>query len=177
MPLDQNPYQTVTRFNIGPKSDNFACLHTHQDQNELHLKRLFFFLAKSASSVSRSQAHLAKQKRIGYTTIFVQRKDKTNYLSNQTWDVTIHEISTSWKKKLDGGPMTKLTRQLIVLETRNYRRYYRKLLILPIVGLLDSVKSSIVPIVLSIVANHRIRYIIRPIDTDNFSKTSVSKNL
>ena len=26
-----------------PKCDNFACLHTCQDQNELHLKRWFFF--------------------------------------------------------------------------------------------------------------------------------------
>ena len=39
-----------------PKCDNFTCLHTRQDQNELHLKRCFF-LPKSASSVSRSQVH------------------------------------------------------------------------------------------------------------------------
>ena len=60
----------------------------------------FFFLPKSASSVSRSQAHLAQRCSSVYTTIFVQRKDKTNYLSNQTWArcFTIHEISTSWKK-------------------------------------------------------------------------------
>ena len=25
-----------------PKCDNFVCLHSHQDQNELHLKRWFF---------------------------------------------------------------------------------------------------------------------------------------
>ena len=55
IPLDQNPHQTVTRFGC----DNFACLHTRQDQNGLHLKRCLFFL-KSASSVSRSLAHLAK---------------------------------------------------------------------------------------------------------------------
>ena len=57
-----------------------------------------FFLPKSASSVSRSQVHLAKSKRIGYTTIFVRRKDKTNFLSNQTW------VLPFTKKKLDGGP-------------------------------------------------------------------------
>ena len=52
MPLDQNPHQTVTRFILGasafqcmrvgflcPKCENFACLHTLQDQNERHLKR------------------------------------------------------------------------------------------------------------------------------------------
>ena len=65
---------------------NSACLHTRQDQNKLHLKRwfFFFFLTKSASSVSRSQAHLAKRCSSEYTTIFVRRKDKSNYLSNQT---------------------------------------------------------------------------------------------
>ena len=39
------------------KCDNFACLHTGQDKNELHVKRWFFFVPKSTSSVSRSQAH------------------------------------------------------------------------------------------------------------------------
>ena len=51
MPLDQNPHQTVTRFGcvgfsmyagvgfLCPKCDNFACLRTRQDQNEIHLKR------------------------------------------------------------------------------------------------------------------------------------------
>ena len=67
MPLDQNPHQTVVRFGcvgqwmresfLYPKCYNFACLHTRQDQNELHLKNDFFLLAKSAFSVSRSQAH------------------------------------------------------------------------------------------------------------------------
>ena len=48
MPLNQNPHQTLTRFGCvgfsmyACKCDNFACLHTQQDQNELHLKRLFF---------------------------------------------------------------------------------------------------------------------------------------
>ena len=43
IPLDQNPHQTVIRFGcvgcLRPKCDNFVCLHTRQDQNELHLKR------------------------------------------------------------------------------------------------------------------------------------------
>ena len=49
MPPYQNPHQTVTRFVcVGfsmPKCDNFACLHTRQDQNELLLRRRYF-LAK-----------------------------------------------------------------------------------------------------------------------------------
>ena len=52
-----------------PKCDKFACLHTRQDQNVLHLKRRFF-LPKSLSSVSLWQAHLAKQKRIGWSISF-----------------------------------------------------------------------------------------------------------
>ena len=63
-----------------------ACLHTRQDQNELHLKR-WFFLPKSTSSVSRSQVHLAQHCSSVYTTIFVRRKD---YLSNQTWAKCFH---------------------------------------------------------------------------------------
>ena len=47
-------------------------------------------LIKSASSVSRSQAHLAKRCLSIYTTIFVWRKDKTNYLPNQTWANCYH---------------------------------------------------------------------------------------
>ena len=53
MPLDQNPHQTVTVLGASafqcmregflcPKCDNFACLHTRQGQNKLHLKRWFF---------------------------------------------------------------------------------------------------------------------------------------
>ena len=55
--------------------DNFACLHTWQDRNELHLKKWFFFLSKSASSVSRSQAH--------FPALF-KHISQPNYLSNQT---------------------------------------------------------------------------------------------
>ena len=52
-----------------PNVTIFACLYSRQDQNELHLKRWFFvFLPKSASSVSRSQAHLAKRYSSVYTT-------------------------------------------------------------------------------------------------------------
>ena len=62
-------FQCMPAGFLCPKCDNFACLHTRQDQNELHPKR-WFFLAKSASSVSRSQAHSAKRKRIGWSVGF-----------------------------------------------------------------------------------------------------------
>ena len=47
-----------------PKCDNFPCLHTRQDQNKPYLKRWLF------SAVSRSQAHLAKRKCIGWSIGF-----------------------------------------------------------------------------------------------------------
>ena len=56
--LGASAFQCIRADFLYPKCDNFAWLHTRQDQNELHLKRWFFF-AKSASSVIRSQAHLA----------------------------------------------------------------------------------------------------------------------
>ena len=66
------------------------CLFTYPPRsNELLLKR-WFFLPKSGSSVSRSQAHLAKRYSSVYTTIFVRRKDKINYLSNRTWAKCYH---------------------------------------------------------------------------------------
>ena len=105
MLLDQNSHQTVTRFGcIGfsmyacgfsvPQMRQL-CLFTYPPRSKRASSEKMLFLAKSASSVSRSQAHLAKRCSCVYTTIFVQRKDKTNYLSNQTWD---SQISTSWKK-------------------------------------------------------------------------------
>ena len=39
---NSDPFRVRTGF-LCPKCDNFACLHTRQDQNEFHLKRWFFF--------------------------------------------------------------------------------------------------------------------------------------
>ena len=57
----------------------------------------FFFLPKSGKVMSQYFPSLLK----------CIKKDKTNYLSNQTWakSVTIHVISTCWKKEtLDDRP-------------------------------------------------------------------------
>ena len=63
-------FQCMRAGFLCPKCQNFACLHTRQDQDELHLKRWFFLLPKSASSVSRLQAHLAKRKRVACSIDF-----------------------------------------------------------------------------------------------------------
>ena len=102
----------VRLSNLCPKCDNFACLHTRQDQNVLQPKR-WFFLPKLASSRSWSQAHLAKRIH-AYTQsysfggriilIICQIRHELN--------VTIQEISTSWKKTLNGGPYSTSTNRI-----------------------------------------------------------------
>ena len=60
-------------------------------------------MPKSAPSVSWSQVHLAKRRSSVYRTIFVRSKDKTNYLSNQTWAKCYHLRNKHLlKKTLDG---------------------------------------------------------------------------
>ena len=115
--LGASAFQCMPAGFLCPKCNNFACLRACQDQNELHLKRWFFFWPKSASSGSRSQAHLAKHCSIVYTTIFVRRKDKTNYLSNQLWAKCYHSRNKHWlkKKTLDGRPCIWKTQQTKVL--------------------------------------------------------------
>ena len=54
--LGASAFQCMRAGFLCPKCDNFAFLHTRQDQSELHLKRWFFFLPKPTSSVSRSRS-------------------------------------------------------------------------------------------------------------------------
>ena len=99
--LGESAFQCKRAGFLRAKCDNFACLHTRQDQNQLHLER-WFFLPKSASSVSRSQAYFPAL----FKRLHNHIRSKTNYLSNHTekLSVTIYEISTNRKKALDGGP-------------------------------------------------------------------------
>ena len=64
------------------KCENFACLRTRQDQNEIHLKRWFFFFCQNRHRQCKSIADQSCSR--VYTTIFVRRKDKTNYLVEKT---------------------------------------------------------------------------------------------
>ena len=88
-----------------PKCDNITCLHTCQDQIELHLKR-WFFLPKSASSASRSVAiFLSVVQAYTQPYLFGRRIKLSIFQIRYDLSVTIYKISTSWKKKtLDGGP-------------------------------------------------------------------------
>ena len=110
MPLDQNPHQTVTRFGcVGfsmyacwfymPQMRQF-CLFTYPPRSKwASSEKMIFFLPKSASSVSRSQAHLVN--RIQAYTQPYPFAGKIKLIICQIRHelcVTIHEISTSWKK-------------------------------------------------------------------------------
>ena len=90
MSLGQIPHQTVTRFKcVGfsmyaygfsvPQNATILLVYMPDKIKMSFIWKDDFFLPKSAYSVSRSQAHL-----------FVRRKDKTNYLSNQTWAKCYH---------------------------------------------------------------------------------------
>ena len=98
--------QTVTRFGcvgfqcmragfLFPKCDNFACLHTRQDQNELHLKRGFFAkISIFCKSIDFSVVQAYTQ-----PYLFGGRIKLIIYQIRHKLSVTIYEISTSCPKK------------------------------------------------------------------------------
>ena len=82
MPLNQNPHQKVILFGCVGFSNNAREFSVPQ-RRQFYIftyplrskwassgKMIFFFLPKSASSVSRSQIHLAKRKRIEWSIGF-----------------------------------------------------------------------------------------------------------
>ena len=79
------------------------CLFTYPPRSKwASSEKMFFFLPKSASSVSRSQASCSRV----YTIIFVRRKDKTNYLSKQTWAKCYHSRNNDsfWMRRVFCAP-------------------------------------------------------------------------
>ena len=100
----------------------YSRVYAHEDASFFHLfykiTNIWIWRCFSSSKVRKQFSHTfcnitmifkrmsqyfpALFKRI-YTTILVLRKDKTNYLSNQTWAKCCHSRN---KKTLDGGPNT-----------------------------------------------------------------------
>ena len=126
--LGASAFQCMRAGFLCPKCDNFACLHTRQDQNELHLKRWFFFtkIVIFCKSIYEIFAHILQhyhdfQSNVAIFSSVVQayaipylfggRIKLIIYQIRDELSVTIHEISISWKKTLDGGPniITKCT--------------------------------------------------------------------
>ena len=131
MPLDQNPHQTVTRFEcVGylmsaceffvSQKRQFCLFTTYPPRSKwVSSEKMIFSLPKSASSVSRSQAHLAK--RIQAHTQPYSFGGRIKLIICQIrheLSVTIYEINTSWKKTLDGGHYISRIFLLLLVQNR-----------------------------------------------------------
>ena len=105
--LSASAFQCMRADFLCPKCDNLFFVSIPAKIKMSFIWKDDFFLSKSASFVSWSQAHLAKRCSSIYTTIFIRRKDKSKYLSNQTWTKCYHSRNKhSLKKILDGGSFT-----------------------------------------------------------------------
>ena len=108
MPLDQNLHQTVTRLGcVGfsmyacgffvPQIRQF-CLFTKPPRSDWASSEKMIFFAKIAIFCKSIAGPLPSVfKRIHNQ--FVRRKDKTNYLSNQTWAKSYHSRNKQYLKK------------------------------------------------------------------------------
>ena len=111
MPLHQNRHQTVTRFGCVGFS-MYVCGFSVPQMRQFYLftylprskwassEKMIFFCDKSASSVIRSQVHFPKL----FKRSFAGSMKLIICQIRHNLSVTIHEISTSWKKKLDSEP-------------------------------------------------------------------------
>ena len=97
--LGASAFQSMSAGFLCVKCDNFACLHTRQDRNKLHLKIWFFFakidifrklIADPLPSVV--QAYTQTYSFGGRITLII-------YQIRHELSVTIHKISSSWKTK------------------------------------------------------------------------------
>ena len=99
MSLDQNPHQTVFGFGCVGFSMYACILHfvpqlrqfglfTYPPRSRASCEKMIFFQNRHLLEVDRrpTSQHCSSV----YTIIFVRRKDKTNYLSNQTWAKRYH---------------------------------------------------------------------------------------
>ena len=105
MSLDQNPQQRLTRYACGfsvAQMKQFLLVYIPAKIKMRFIwKDDFFFLPKSSSSISRTQAHLAKRIQ-AYTEphSFDGRIKLIIYQVRHWLSVTIHESSTNWKKNV-----------------------------------------------------------------------------
>ena len=94
-------FQCMRAGFLCPKCENFAGLHTRQDQNELHLKRWFFCFAKIGifyKSIAGPFLSIVQAYRELYS--FGGRLKLIMCQIRYELSVTIYEISTSWWRTL-----------------------------------------------------------------------------
>ena len=99
--LGASPFQCMRAGFFCPKCDNFACLHTRQNQNELQLKRWFFFakIGSFCKSIARPLPSVAQ----AYTQQPYSFGGRIKLIICQIRHgicITIHEVSTIWKKNV-----------------------------------------------------------------------------
>ena len=87
-----------------PKCDNFICLHTRQDQNELHMKRWIFFAKISifCKSIADPLPSVVQAYTEPYS--FGGRIKLITCQIRHELSVTIHKIRSSCRKTLENGP-------------------------------------------------------------------------
>ena len=121
MILNQNPQQTVTHIGCVGFSMNACGFSVPQMQQFC----LFSYPPRSkwASSEKMNFRCLSV-----YTIIFVRRRDKTNYLLNQTWSKCYHLRNRHYlnKRTLDGGPYTinAITKSITITITKILNFYF-----------------------------------------------------
>ena len=75
-----------------PKCDNFACLHTRQDQIEVHLKRWFFF--SKINIFCKSIAGPLSEAKTHWTVNWLQLLNQLNFVWDQT--KVLMQNSSQW---------------------------------------------------------------------------------
>ena len=85
MPLDQNSHQTVIRFVFCASNATILLIYISARIKMSFIWKDEFFPTKISIVYKSIQCCSSV-----YTTIFIRRKDKTSYLSNQTWAKCYH---------------------------------------------------------------------------------------
>ena len=137
MLLDQIPHQTVTRFGcvgFSVYACGFSvtqmrqfCLFTYPQRSKwASCERMIFFLPKSSSSVSRSQAHLVKRKLIGWSIGFNSWTNWTMYgvILRSLCKIRLNDVSemfNCWERRridVNGAARTLAATEVIFLGLR-----------------------------------------------------------
>ena len=103
--LCASAFQSMCAGFLCSKCDNFVCLHTRQDQNELDLKRWFFFakIGIFCKSITIPLPSVVQAYTQPY--LFGERLKLIICQIRHELSVAIHEISTSWKKRYMADPI------------------------------------------------------------------------
>ena len=102
--LSASAFQCMRAGFLCPKCDNFACLPPAEIKMNFSWKDDFFStkIAIFCKSIAGTLPSVVE----GYTQLYSFGGRIISQIRHEL-SVTIHEIRTCWKKKLDGGPYTR----------------------------------------------------------------------